>query len=325
VGLLKPLLSFGEALIDFLQIGCSNVEDDSFAEFRQFPGGAPANVAVAFARLGGDARFAGQVGDDPFGRFLENSLVHYGVDTRFLAFHPTAKTALAFVSLDSEGDRSFSFYRDKTADLLFSVDQVTDDWFDGRPVFHLCSNTLTNGDIAAVSRYALDQAREAGCMISFDVNLRPGLWPGGNVDRSRCDDVVRAADFIKFAKEEFEFLANGDEQQYVDALLAERQRLIVVTDGGGAVRFFTREHRDTVVTPTVDVVDTTAAGDAFTAGVLRGLCAASDLDSVTSDATRISALLEFAIRCGSLTTTRAGAFPALPEFAEVADAWTDMP
>ncbi len=322
---MKPLLSFGEALIDFLQIGFGNADGGRAAEFRQFPGGAPANVAVAFARLGGDARFAGQVGDDPFGRFLENSLAHYGVDTRFLAFHPTAKTALAFVSLDSEGDRSFSFYRDRTADLLFSMDQVTDDWFDDRPAFHLCSNTLTNGDIASVSRYALDQAREAGCMISFDVNLRPGLWPGGNVDRSRCNRVVRAADFIKFAKEEFEYLANGDEQQYVDTLLAEKNRLIVVTDGGKPVRFFSREHRGEVVTPSVDVVDTTAAGDAFTAGVLRGLCAASDLDRVASDVTCINALLEFAIRCGSLTTTRAGAFPALPEFAEVAGAWTDMP
>ena len=322
---MKPLLSFGEALIDFLQVGFSNVEDDRFAEFRQFPGGAPANVAVAFARLGGVARFAGQVGDDPFGRFLENSLAHYGVNTRFLHFHPTANTALAFVSLDSEGDRSFSFYRDGTADLLFLKDQVTDDWFGDRPAFHLCSNTLTNRDIAAVSRYALDQAREAGCMISFDVNLRPGLWPGGNVDRSRCDVVVRAADFIKFAKEEFEFLANGNEQHYVDALLAGKARLIVVTDGGEPVRFFAREHRGMVVTPKVDVVDTTAAGDAFTAGLLRGLCAASDPDLVVNDRACLTALLEFAVHCGSLTTTRAGAFPAIPEFSEVADAWTEMP
>ena len=323
--LLKPLLSFGEALIDFLQVGSSNVEEGRFAEFRQFPGGAPANVAVAFACLGGEARFAGQVGNDSFGRFLENSLAHYGVDTRFLAFHPTANTALAFVSLDCEGDRSFSFFRDRTADLLFAMDQVTDDWFNDRPVFHLCSNTLTDGDIAAVSRYALDQARDAGCMISFDVNLRSGLWPGGNVDRSRCNDVVRAADFIKFAKEEIEFLADGDEQRYVDELLAEKSRFIVITDGGGPVKFFTREHRDIVVTPEVDVVDTTAAGDAFTAGVLRGLCAASDLDCVVNDATCINALLKFAIRCGSLTTTRAGAFPALPGFEEVAEAWTEMP
>ncbi len=80
MGLLKPLLSFGEALIDFLQTAESSVDGLMIPEYRQFPGGAPASVAVAFARLGGKARFAGQVGEDPFGRFLEGSLVHYGVD-----------------------------------------------------------------------------------------------------------------------------------------------------------------------------------------------------------------------------------------------------
>jgi len=325
VGVLRPLLCFGEALIDFLQTGESSDDGLAIPEFRQFPGGAPANVAVAFARLGGAARFAGQVGDDTFGAFLKNALTHYGVDTRYLHVHPTASTALAFVSLDSERERSFSFYRDRTADLLFPLDGVIDDWFADSPVFHLCSNTLTNADIGAVSAHALERAAQAGCLISFDVNLRPGLWPAGDIDRTRCNNVVRCADFIKFAKEEFEFLADGDERSYVDTLLAERARLIVVTDGGNPVRYFVREHCGTQVTPTVDVVDTTAAGDAFTAGMLRGLCAASDFDQLIDDPVHLEALLEFAIRCGSLTATRAGAFPALPEFSEVADAWTDIP
>lgn len=314
---MKPLLSFGEALIDFLQVGSTTANGTDPAEYHQFPGGAPANVAVAFALLGGDARFAGQVGDDLFGKFLESSLVHYGVDTRFLHFHPTASTALAFVSLDSEGDRSFSFYRDRTADLLFSMDQVSEDWFADRPIFHFCSNTLTDADIAAVTAHALARAGRAGCVVSFDVNLRPGLWPAGNIDRTRCNDVIRSADFIKFAKEEIEFLADGDENSYVDALLAERARLVVVTNGGEPVEYFTRTHRGTATIPVVDVVDTTAAGDAFTAGVLRGLCAASELDLVVCDPKRVAALIGFAAQCGSLTTTRAGAFPAMPVFAEV--------
>ena len=322
---MRPLICFGEALIDCLHTGYIPADGLKIAEFRHFPGGAPANVAVAFARLGGQARFAGQVGDDPFGKFLESALTHYDVDTRFLHFHPNANTALAFVSLDKEGDRSFSFYRDRTADLLFSMDQVSDAWFIDRPVFHVCSNTLTTADIAAVTRYALDRAGRAGCTISFDVNLRPGLWPSGKIDRSRCNSVVRSADFIKFAKEELEFLADGDEDHYVAALLAERARLILVTDGGKPVQFFTKDHRGTVATPAVDVVDTTAAGDAFTAAVLRGLCAASELDRVVSDPTCVTALVEFAVHCGSLTTTRAGAFPAMPVFAEVEDLWTDMP
>ena len=322
---MKTLLCFGEVLIDFLQTGSTNVDGIELPGFRQFPGGAPANAAVAFARLGGEARFAGQVGDDPFGEFLASSLAHYGVDIRFLHKHPTASTALAFVSLDSEGDRSFSFYRDGTADLLFTVDQVDDDWFAGAPIFHACSNTLTSADIAAVTMHALKRATDAGCIVSFDVNLRPRLWENGEVDRSACDAAVRSADFVKFAKEEFEFLANGNTGRYVDSLLAGSARLIVVTDGGNPAEFFTRQVRGTVSIPTVDVVDTTAAGDAFTAAVLRGLCAASNIDLVVEDAQCVESLLKFAVQCGSLAATRRGAFPALPTFVEVEAFWTDMP
>ena len=322
---MKPLLCFGEALIDFLHSGFESENGIEIASFRQFPGGAPANAAVAFARLGGVSLFAGQVGDDPFGGFLEDSLRHYGVDTRFLHKHPTASTALAFVFLDRGGDRSFSFYRNATADILFSIDQVSEEWFHDSPIFHVCSNTLTSADISAVTENALMRASQANCLISFDVNLRANLWPGGNIDRSRCNAAIRSADFIKFAKEELEFLANGDDIHYIDKLLASATRLVIVTDGGGPVSYYTRKYRGSVDVPTVKVIDTTAAGDAFTAAALRCLCAASDLDKVVDDERHIDALVNFAVQCGSLTTTRAGAFPALPVFSEVAEFWTDMP
>ena len=269
--------------------------------------------------------FAGQVGSDVFGRFLEESLTRYGVDTRFLHKHPSAHTALAFVTLDDDGDRSFEFYRDGTADMLFSADQISEAWFAEGPMFHVCSNTLTNVEIAAVTRQALERASHAGCAISFDANLRPGLWAGGRVDRATCDAIARSAGVIKFAREELDFLANGSNEHYVEGLLAGAARLIVVTDGGGPVEFFTRHGHGVVETPRVGVVDTTAAGDAFTAALLRGLCSASGLDSVTSDHGNVESLLGFAIRCGSLTTTRAGAFPSLPKFEEVAEYWSDMP
>lgn len=322
---MKPLLCFGEALIDFLHTGSAQVDGLNLPVFRQFPGGAPANVAVAFSRLGGQSFFAGQVGSDVFGRFLEESLIHYGVDTRFLHKHLSAHTALAFVTLDNDGDRSFEFYRDSTADVLFSTDQISDTWFAEGPMFHVCSNTLTNAEIAAVTRQALERASQAGCAISFDANLRPGLWAGGKVDRVACDAVARSADIIKLAREEFDFLANGSNTHYAEKLLAGATSLIVVTDGGGPVEFFTRHGRGIVETPKVEVVDTTAAGDAFTAGMLRGLCAASKLHSVADDVQSVELLLDFAIRCGSLTTTRAGAFPSLPTFEEVAEYWSDMP
>lgn len=323
--IVKPLLCFGEALIDFLYSGFDSENGIEIANFRQFPGGAPANAAVAFARLGGTARFAGQVGDDPFGNFLERSLAHYGVDVRLLYKHPTASTSLAFVFLDNDGDRSFSFYRDKTADMLFSIDQVSEEWFSDGPIFHVCSNTLTSVGIAAVTEYALQQAGRANCFISFDVNLRANLWPDDDIDRPRCDAAIRCANFVKCAKEELEFLANGDEVRYIDGLLAGKTRLIVITNGGSPVLYHTRHHHGSVEVPPVGVVDTTAAGDAFTAAVLRCLCAATDIESAISDPECIESVVKFAVQCGALTVSRSGAFPALPVFDEVAEFWSDMP
>lgn len=321
---MKPVLCFGEALIDFLNVGETNAAGLMLADFRQFPGGAPANVAVAVARLGGQAKFAGQVGDDPFGRFLEEALLHYGVGTTFLHKHPSAHTTLAFVFLNADGDRSFSFYRDRTADVLFSAEQVSDQWFVDHPILHVCSNTLTNQDIASVTEYVLEQATAANCPVSFDVNLRPALWPDARVDRSRCESAARFASFIKCSKEEIDFLSNGDEGRFVDACLGAKTGLLVVTDGANPVRYFTRSHRGTLETPKVDVVDTTAAGDAFTAGVLCGLSTATDLDKLFDDHSDVESLLRFAIQCGALTTTRSGAFPSLPVFDEVAEFWTDF-
>ena len=294
------------------------------ADFRQFPGGAPANVAVAVARLGGQAKFAGQVGDDQFGRFLEEALSYYGVNTTFLHKHQSAHTTLAFVFLDRNGDRNFSFYRNQTADMLFSTEQVSDEWFEDRPILHICSNTLTNEDIASVTEYVLKRAAATDCRISFDLNLRPALWPEASVDRSRCESAARFANFIKCSQEEIEFLSNRNEDRFVDACLSGKTDLLVVTDGANPVRYFTRTHRGTLDTPKVAVIDTTAAGDAFTAGVLRGLSATTDLGKLFDDRDQVESLLRFAIQCGALTVTRPGAFPSLPVFDEVAEFWTEF-
>jgi fructokinase len=322
---MKPLLCFGEALIDFLHVRVTSQDGLDMPEFRQFPGGAPANAAVAFSRLGGLARFAGQVGDDQFGHFLENALKRYNVDTRFLAKHPTAHTALAFVFLADDGDRSFSFYRDRTADVLFSKKQVLDEWFVDQPMFHICSNTLTDDAIASVTEYAVARAADAGCMISFDVNIRASLWPDANVDVARCAELCRSATIVKCAREEVELLSGGDDREFIESCLERSTRLFVVTDGANPIRYYCREFSGTRDAPAVSVVDTTAAGDAFTAALLRGCGAASDEQRLFADVASIEDLIDFAAQCGALTTTRAGAFPALPVFDEVAEYWTDMP
>jgi fructokinase len=126
---MRQVVCFGEALIDFLHTGAQIQHDLSLNTYTQFPGGAPANAAVAVAKLGGTAAFSGQVGDDPFGQFIVQALNLYHVDTSFVTVHPTAKTALAFVFLDDTGERRFSFHRHQTADVVLNESQVKPEWF----------------------------------------------------------------------------------------------------------------------------------------------------------------------------------------------------
>ena len=196
---MNRIVCFGEALIDFLNTGRSEEAPLQLDQFTQFPGGAPANVAVAVAKLGGNVAFGGQVGADRFGRFLLDAMNRYGVDTSLTLTHPTASTALAFVFLDDDGERSFAFRRQRTADVLITREQVGENGYDNAAIVHFCSNTLTDPDIADVTAHVVDQARAGNALVSFDVNLRHNLWPDGHANRNLINGLVGQASLVKFS------------------------------------------------------------------------------------------------------------------------------
>jgi fructokinase len=133
----NTLFAIGEALIDFIpaQTGCAFEEVTAFSPKS---GGAPANVCGAFTILGGSSKFITQLGDDPFGRKIAGDLARAGIDTSLVSFTDKANTALAFVSLENDGNRTFSFYRKPSADMLFSAEQVKEEWFEDAYALHFC-------------------------------------------------------------------------------------------------------------------------------------------------------------------------------------------
>jgi fructokinase len=318
---MKPVLCFGEALIDFLNTGKQEDVPLILNNYRQYPGGAPANAAVAVAKLGGNALFAGQVGADPFGDFLEQALIKYGVNTQFLAKHKSAKTALAFVMLDEEGDRSFSFYRQDSADVLFSPEQIDDQWFNEQPLFHFCSNTLTDKQITAATKAAVTKAKANQSIISFDVNLRHNLWSTGFADITLVNELVHMADIIKFSRDELEYLAQGNEDNYIQSCLAHGVSVLVITDGEHPIEFFTVHGNKTIPVPIIKVVDTTAGGDAFSGSLLFALSKLSDPKGALASMDILGQLIKFASNCGAHTVTLPGAFPALPRFNDIEEHW----
>lgn len=310
---------FGEALIDFLNVGSRSEGPIQIPDFRQFPGGAPANVAVAIGKLGGNARFAGHVGNDVFGQFLKQCLETYQVDTANMAFNANAKTALAFVTLDAEGERSFEFYRDQSADMLMTEQDVKDKWFIGADLFHFCSNTLTAPAIANTTLFALEKAKKQGCLVSFDINLRHNLWPDLQADKAIVLDCFKYVDLIKVSKEELDYLSPEGEEAFVKQAIAQGVRTILITNGGEPIKVLAKGIYSEVTPPKTNVVDTTAAGDAFTGGFLFALAEQTDLKKTLQDQQTLEEITLFASKCGAFTVARQGAFTALPTMDDLAD------
>jgi fructokinase len=323
---MKPVICFGEAIIDFLNIAKHESNEHNskslvLNDYRQFPGGAPANAAVAVAKLGGKSYFSGQVGNDTFGDFIEQALETYKVNTDFLYKHATAKTALAFVTLDETGERSFSFYRDQSADVLFNKKQALQLWLEigevsKGAVFHFCSNTLTTPDISDTTLFYVQQAKKNDALVSFDVNLRHNLWSSNIADLSLVNELVNQADIIKFSFDELDYLSQGLHQSFIQECLAHQASLVLVTDGGNNITYYTLYYSGVISPPQVTVVDTTAGGDGFIGGFLFGL-SQHDFTELLGEEEILKQLLNFSAACGAYAVSKQGAFPALPTQKEV--------
>jgi fructokinase len=317
---MNPVLCFGEALIDFvpLEKGQRLADVETFA---RLPGGAPANVAACIARLGGTALFAGQVGRDAFGDCIEQALRDLGVDTKWLRRTAAARTALAFVTLSAAGERDFAFYRDPSADMLFAAEDVLPEWFEGHGIFHFGTLSLTHPASRAATERAVELARAAGWLVSFDPNARLDLWPSPAAFVDAALPLMPSCHIVKLAEHELSLLG-GSASTPPEFILGRGPRALLITYGAGGARLITAGSVDIRLPGLcVPVVDTTGAGDAFVGAFLfelsrRGVTAAT-LDSALRNHAAMCECLGVANACAAASVTRRGAIPAMPTLAEV--------
>jgi fructokinase len=316
------VLCFGEVIVDFFpeQRGIPLRDAERFTRHL---GGAPSNVAVGLARLGVHAGLMTLVGADEFGAFLLGALEAEGVDTAAVGTHRTARTGITFVAVGPRGERSFLFYRHPSADQLIAEHDVDPAMVARARVFHYGSSTLAREPARTATRRALAAAREAGCVISCDPNLRPHLWADPAEAGALLRETLAMTDVVKISDDELaSIVGTGDPEVGARALRELGVGLAVVTmgergcyhDGAAAGTGFVRGHR-------VDVVDTTGAGDGFVAGLLTALLPAitggarpADLDAATVDTA-----CSLANRVAARVVTRFGATAALPRRGELFD------
>ncbi|HEY5802032.1 MAG TPA: carbohydrate kinase [Burkholderiaceae bacterium] len=324
---IRRIACFGEALIDFR----APYTEDAGAglPFLRNAGGAPANVAVALARLGMSSSFVGMLRTDMFGDFLLDHLAAAGVDTRYVVRTRDASTALTFAPPEPHLGHGCHFRRHPTADLLFTEAHFQDGCFDGLAAFHVCSNSLTEAPIAAATLAGMRRARAAGALVSFDLNLRPAQWPRDTDPLPRLWQALALADLVKLSAEERDYLAaaEGGAAAMRLRLWQGHARVLVVSDGARPLSWHLRDGRGTIPVPHVEALDTTGAGDAFMAGLLarlikQGVTPATLDDAFLDPARRIPALRN-AAACGALAVTRLGAFAGMPTRANL-DAFLNL-
>lgn len=290
----------GDAVVDLLP--------ESDGRLLPCPGGAPANVAVGIARLGGTSGFIGRVGDDPFGALMQRTLLTEGVDITYLKQDEWHRTSTVLVDLNDQGERSFTFMVRPSADLFLETTDLPC-WRHGEWL-HLCSIALSAEPSRTSAFTAMTAIRHAGGFVSFDPNIREDLWQDEHLLRLCLRQALQLADVVKLSEEEWR-LINGKTQNDRDicALAKDYEiAMLLVTKGAEGVVVCYRGQVHHFAGMSVNCVDSTGAGDAFVAGLLTGLSSTG----LSTDEREMRRIIDLAQRCGALAVTAKGAMTALP-------------
>lgn len=308
------ITAFGEILIDFTRCG---VSDDGMAVFAQNPGGAPANVAVAASRLGAHTAFLGKAGKDMHGEYLKKVLERDNVETKGLVLDSHYFTTLAFVDVDENGERTFSFARKPGADTQIQKGEIDVDILDCTKIFHVGSLSLTNEPSRSTTHYAVARAKNKGSIISYDPNYRASLWESEAVAIGHMRSLVPYVDVMKISEEEMLLLTDcNNAEDAAKELFKQGVKIIAITLGSNGAYVYCKEGGKTVPVFDSKAIDTNGAGDSFWSGFLSQLSKSEK----SVDELGLSDLEKFA-RFGnavaSLCVEKKGAIPAMPTLEQV--------
>lgn len=310
----KDVVALGELLIDFTENGISSSGNPLF---EANPGGAPCNVLSMLNNLGKKTAFIGKAGDDAFGRMLKKTLDDLGIDTAGLLMDKEVHTTLAFVHNSEDGDRDFSFYRKPGADMMLRSYEVKYELIDNARLFHFGTLSMTNKEVREATLSSLAYAKEKGCLISFDPNLRVPLWDDLEDAKEAMKEGLMYCDILKISDNEIEFLTG--ESDYTEGVKKIRKDypvpLILVSMGRNGSRAYLNGEDFVEVESFImeDTQDTTGAGDTFCACCINFVLD-NGLDLTQGE---LRNMLIYANAAAAIVTTRKGALKVMPKDREV--------
>lgn len=322
---MKKILAIGEALIDFIpnKKGCK-LQDVS--EFKRVVGGAPANVCSAISKLGGKSSMITQLGNDAFGDLIIDTLKDVGVSTEYIVRTSKANTALAFVSLQEDGNRDFSFYRNPSADMLLEEKNIRKDWFKDAYALHFCSVDLIESPMKYAHKKSIEYALDNNCIISFDPNVRLPLWNNEEDCRKTILEFMPFSHILKISDEEIEFITGKSNiEDAKEVLFKGNTSLVLFTKGAKGVEIVTKKNSVSIPSIKVNAVDTTGAGDAcigaFLYKLLKDNVSIEEIESLSVE--KLNEYASFANTYSAYTTLSKGAIESYPNKLDI-DRYIEM-
>ncbi len=308
------VVALGELLIDFTESGLSP-QGNPLLEVN--PGGAPCNVLSELSKLGRKTAFIGKIGDDMFGRRLEEAVSSVGIDIRALRKDKDVRTTLAFVHTLPGGDREFSFYRNPGADMMLEEKDLDEELLADCRIFHFGTLSMTHDGCRAATKKAVAAAKKAGALLSFDPNLREPLWDSMDLMREQVLYGLSVCQILKISDNEIVWLTGEEDYDAGIAKLREQYDipLILLSMGKTGSRAYMKDLRVTVPAFVQEnTIETTGAGDTFCACVLHHVLEFGWRDYTEAELVQ---MLTFANAAASIITTRKGALYVMPEKEEI--------
>ena len=311
------VVAMGELLIDFT---CVSKDGEGYPTMAAHPGGAPANFLAALAKFGTSAALLGKVGNDAFGKLLVGTLDQAGIGTSGIIMADDVFTTLAFVTLDETGNREFSFSRKPGADTCLSYDELNMELIDNAKVFHFGTLSLTDEPARTTTYKAVEYAKNAGKLITYDPNLRKPLWQSLEEAKKQLIWGMTMADVVKISDEEVAFLWGLGVEEGADYILKNfGVKLVFVTCGADGCFFKNAVASGKVPSlKNIKVVDTTGAGDIFGGSAVYKLLQTGKAPETLNE-DELREVVTFACTSAGLSTTKPGGISSVHEYQQVLD------
>lgn len=308
------VVALGELLIDFTENGISSQGNPLF---EANPGGAPCNVLAMLTKLGHKTAFIGKVGNDFFGKQLEDAIKEIGINVTGLRKDDKVHTTLALVHTYPDGDRDFSFYRNPGADMMLTEEEIPEELILETRIFHFGTLSMTHEKVRRATKKAVAIAKQAGAIISFDPNIRETLWNSMYEAREQVLYGLGQCHILKISDNEIQWLTGEEDYTAGVNWILERYQipLILVSMGKEGSRAYYNEMMVEVKPFLQDnTIETTGAGDTFCGCVLHYVCE-HGINGLKEE--NLAEMLTFANAAASIITTRKGALRVMPEEKEI--------